>query len=127
MQKEIKEVQKHLAAYLPEGTVPAGDGEAPAATGVGAAPQRIAGEITSRADVVKMLEKIRQYYSQYEPSSPVPFLLKRAERLVDKNFMEIMSDLAAGAVEDITKITGQEAKPEEGGGEAGGEPEQSSS
>ena len=74
-----------------------GGGEAPGApAAAGGAPQAMVmtGEITSREDAVKMLEKVVQYFNKYEPSSPIPLLLLRAKRLVSKSFMEIMQDLA---------------------------------
>jgi len=60
----------------------------------GEAGQRMAGEIKSREDVVRVLDKICDYYTRAEPSSPIPILLQRAKRLVSKDFMSIMSDLA---------------------------------
>ena len=53
-----------------------------------------------------MLDKICQYYARSEPSSPVPYLMKRARRLAEKNFMEIIGDLNPDALEQINKITG---------------------
>jgi type VI secretion system protein ImpA len=41
-----------------------------------------------------------------EPASPVPLLLKRALRLVEKNFFEIMQDLAPDSVAQIKLISG---------------------
>jgi type VI secretion system protein ImpA len=50
--------------------------------------------IRNRDDVLRALERICLYYEQNEPSSPVPLLLKRAMRLVKKDFFEIVQDLA---------------------------------
>ena len=52
------------------------------------------GEIASREDVIRILDQLCDYFKRYEPSSPVPFLLKRAKILVSKDFMEILNDLA---------------------------------
>lgn len=85
------------------------DGEA-AVAGTGGAPRArpagISGEIASRADVIRMLDKITKYYQQYEPSSPVPLLLERAKRLVPKNFFEIMEDLAPDGMTQLLVISG---------------------
>ncbi|MEA3275637.1 MAG: type VI secretion system protein TssA, partial [Pseudomonadota bacterium] len=70
------------------------------------APQRITGEITSREDVVRTLDKLCDYYSRNEPSSPVPLLLQRARRLAKKDFMDIMRDLAPDALAQIEAIRG---------------------
>jgi type VI secretion system protein ImpA len=73
-------------------------------------PMPIAGEVHSRDDVVKMLDKICTYYEQNEPSSPVPLLMQRARRLVTMNFMEIMKDLADKGLPQVEAVTGKEAK-----------------
>lgn len=66
----------------------------------------ISGEINSREDVSCMIDKICSYYQKCEPSSPVPLLLVRAKRLVNKSFMEIMEDLAPEGVAQVSVISG---------------------
>ncbi|MFO1425040.1 MAG: type VI secretion system protein TssA [Candidatus Competibacteraceae bacterium] len=74
---------------------------------VGGGGQRlVVGEITSRDEVMRMLDKICEYFNRYEPSSPVPFLLKRARNLVTKDFMAILNDLAPGGTEQANLIFG---------------------
>lgn len=84
--------------------------EAGDAGDTGAAPRApragISGEIASRDDVVKMLDKLVQYYGRHEPSSPIPILLERAKRLVPMNFFEIMKDLAPEGIAQLTVIRG---------------------
>jgi type VI secretion system protein ImpA len=62
--------------------------------------------INTRQDVLKAFDLIYKYYSKNEPSSPVPLIMKRAERLVTANFFDIISDLSPGALSDIETITG---------------------
>lgn len=69
-------------------------------------PQSMKGEITSRADVTRALDKVCEYFHKYEPSSPVPLLLQRAKRLVSKDFMEIMQDLVPDGVNQAKNIAG---------------------
>lgn len=112
---ELKEIQKRLAAYMPAGSVPAlteEGGSAPAAVGSAPAAKRIEGEIQTREDVVRMINKICDYYKREEPSSPVPNILKRAQRLAEMDFMQIISDLSPDAVKEIQRITGE--LPKEG-------------
>jgi type VI secretion system protein ImpA len=66
------------------------------------------GEIGSRNEVIRALDAVCGYYERYEPSSPVPILLRRAQRLVSMNFVDIMRNLAPSAMSDIEKITGPE-------------------
>ena len=65
------------------------------------------GEIRSRDDVVALLQKICDYYAQAEPSSPVPFVLKRAARLAEMDFMQIIKDMSPEAIAQIRTITGE--------------------
>lgn len=84
-----------------------GDAQAaPAGRRAARGPAAISGEIASRADVIRMLDKINKYYQQYEPSSPVPLLLERAKRLVPKNFFEIMEDLAPDGMTQLLVVSG---------------------
>ena len=91
---------------------PANADGTPAAAG-GAPRQAITGEISSRADVVRMLDKLIAYYQQYEPSSPLPLLLERAKRLAPKNFMEIMEDLAPDGIGQLMVIKGPDSVKQE--------------
>jgi type VI secretion system protein ImpA len=63
-----------------------------------AAPLSVSGQLQSRDDVMRMLDKLCEYYARAEPSSPVPLLLQRAKKLVPMNFMEIVQDLIPDAV-----------------------------
>ncbi len=65
-----------------------------------------AGDISSRADVTRAIDKVCEYFHKHEPSSPVPLLLQRAKRLVSKDFMEIMKDLVPDGVNQAKNIAG---------------------
>lgn len=64
------------------------------------------GEITSRDDVIQMIDKICAYYEKCEPASPVPLLLQRAQRLVSKNFVELLEDLAPDGLNQLYQASG---------------------
>jgi type VI secretion system protein ImpA len=82
-------------------------GAAPAGgPGPAGAPQPIAGEVNSREDVIRVLDKACDYFARTEPSSPVPLLLKRAKRLVSKDFMDIMRDIAPDGLQQASTVTG---------------------
>jgi type VI secretion system protein ImpA len=61
-------------------------------------------EISNRQDVIHLLDKICKYYEHFEPGSPVPLLLKRARQLVEKNFLEIIQDLAPDSAGKIKSL-----------------------
>jgi type VI secretion system protein ImpA len=71
-------------------------------------PSPIQGEIGSRDDVVRMLDKLCAYYERHEPSSPIPLLLRRAKRLVPMSFFDIVRDLAPAGVSQIETFRGPE-------------------
>jgi len=79
----------------------------------GAARAAISGEIGNRDDVVRMLDKLVQYYARNEPSSPIPILLERAKRLVPMNFFDIMKDLAPDGIAQLTVIRGPDGSEQE--------------
>jgi type VI secretion system protein ImpA len=80
--------------------------EGVAAEAGGVVAQPIAGEVSSREDVVRVLDKACDYFERHEPSSPVPLLLKRAKRLISKSFLDIMRDLAPDGVPQAETIGG---------------------
>jgi type VI secretion system protein ImpA len=89
----------------PAGAV-AGDGAAAGASrGTG-----VPGEVASRDDVVRLLDKACEYFKRHEPSSPVPLLLQRAKRLVKMDFLEIMKDMAPGGLSEVKSIGGVETE-----------------
>lgn len=81
-------------------------GNAAGSVAAEAAAARAAGEITDRQDVISMIDRICAYYERHEPSSPVPLLLQRARRLVDKSFMEILQDLAPEGMSQARQVGG---------------------
>lgn len=74
--------------------------------GGGAVRQRPPDEVSSREDVVRLLEKLCDYFRRNEPSSPIPILLNRAKQLVGKDFMEILQDLAPDGVPQAERFKG---------------------
>jgi type VI secretion system protein ImpA len=70
----------------------------------------MSGQILSRADVIRAIDGICDYYQRIEPSSPVPMLLLRAKRLVDKDFMSIIRDLTPSGISEAEVLGGLESK-----------------
>jgi type VI secretion system protein ImpA len=75
------------------------------AAGTGVMPA-MSGPIQGREDVIRVLDQITDWYSKYEPASPVPLLLQRAKRLVNKNFLEAVQDLSPSGVTEVQNIAG---------------------
>ena len=66
----------------------------------------VSGEIRTPQDALLAIEKVCQYYDRNEPSSPVPLLLRRAQRLVSKNFLEVIEDVCPDALSQIQALGG---------------------
>jgi type VI secretion system protein ImpA len=106
---ELISMRERIAPYLPVGSSPL-TGEATGSETVAstAATQgALQGELRSRDDVVRLLNKICEYYARAEPSSPVPLILKRALRLAEMDFVQIIKDMAPDAISEIYRIAGE--------------------
>lgn len=68
----------------------------------------VGGPIASRQDAVRVLSEVCDYFERHEPSSPVPLLLKRASRLVDMDFIDLLRDLSPDGIAQIEQIAGLE-------------------
>jgi|CXWL01.1.fsa_nt_gi type VI secretion system protein ImpA len=66
--------------------------------------------IQSRDDVIRALDDICRYFERNEPSSPVPFFMLRAKKLLTMNFMDILRDMAPDAVNQAERICGDYKK-----------------
>jgi type VI secretion system protein ImpA len=70
----------------------------------------VPGEIRSREDAVRMLEKICEFIERTEPANPAPLFIRRGQRLMTKNFVEILQELAPESLNQLKQITGIEPK-----------------
>lgn len=94
---------------------PAGAGSGNGADAAAAAPphpQGVSGTIRSRDDVVMLLDKICGYYERNEPSSPLPLLLARCRKLATLSFIDIVKDMAPGALQQVEVIAGTKTEPQ---------------
>ena len=106
---ELTAMRTRVAPFIKAGAATIGGGEGTSASAAVAGGQALSleGEIRSREDVLSLLQKICQFYEKTEPSSPVPLVLKRAARLAEMDFMQIMQDLSPDAISQIRVITGE--------------------
>ena len=101
LQKAVKRLADETGNDAEAPDTPAEEGAA--APVAKAAPS---GAITSPRDVEVALDKIMAYYAAYEPSSPLPIILKRARRLVGADFMTIMRDVAPDGLSNVQLVGG---------------------
>jgi len=71
--------------------------------------------IETREDAVKAIDLICAYLERHEPSNPAQLFLRRAQRLIDKNFLELVKELAPEALNEVAKIMGVDPNTVEGG------------
>lgn len=91
--------------------IPAAAGESHSdGIAMSSSPSSPDGEIRSREDVVRMLEKICKFIERTEPTNPASLLIRRAQSLMTKNFVEIIKDLAPGGLEQILRIMGSDSE-----------------
>ena len=91
---------------------PAGAGEAAVAADGGAAPAAAAAPQRShafdvprhRADVQTALDAISRYYSENEPTSPVPLMLQRIRRWVDLDFYALIKEISPDSTSDARRL-----------------------
>ena len=72
------------------------EGRTPAHHGRGRSRRR--GAIRSREDAIRALDAVAEFFRRNEPSSPIPLFIDRAKRLVSKDFLEVLADVAPDAV-----------------------------
>ncbi|MBP9147841.1 MAG: type VI secretion system protein TssA [Rhodoferax sp.] len=77
-------------------------------TGVGEASASLvaSGAIRSRADVNRALERVCEYLERFEPSNPAVLFARRAQNMLDRNFLDIMQELSPDSVQQLQLITG---------------------
>lgn len=99
--KVEKVVREHLQVRAPlEGTADGGPGGAQS-DGVIAV-----GTIKSRQDAIRALDAAAEFFRHNEPSSPVPLFIERAKRLVSKNFLEVLADVAPDGLPQARSVSG---------------------
>jgi type VI secretion system protein ImpA len=64
----------------------------------GAQTAGFSGGIASRQDAIRALDAVADYFRRNEPSSPIPMFVERAKRLVAKDFLEVLADIAPDAL-----------------------------
>jgi type VI secretion system protein ImpA len=133
--KILREMSRYIERYAPAAEVPAedapeeeaaGDDEGAGDTDAGSDAEALGdaedaapragkrrggsaaslGPVTTRADAVRLLDLAIAYYERYEPSSPLPLLIGRARRMADKNFLDILRDMAPEGVDSAQRLFG---------------------
>lgn len=111
----LQETKEALTVVLLACRKALGIAEKPKAGDVGATdPEGIEaannGEIRRREDAVRQLDRVCDFIQATEPGHPAPLLIRRAQRLMAKSFLDIIQDLAPESLGQIQKIAGLDKK-----------------
>lgn len=91
-------LRSRIAAHPASAAEAAGQAEIAGAQPVGGAAVVAVGAIRSRDDAIRALDAASEFFRRTEPSSPVPLFIERAKRLVSKDFLEVLADVAPDAL-----------------------------
>ena len=79
---------------------------APARRGRSSGASAGVGAIESRADAVRAIDAVCAYLEKHEPTNPAADLLRRAQRLIDRNFLQLVREFAPDAVGEVARMLG---------------------
>jgi type VI secretion system protein ImpA len=99
--KTLKAIARELGARVAaRNGSPVADTTEAGPQAVTSGPSRLAapGAIGSREDAIRALDAVAEFFRRTEPSSPVPLFVDRAKRLVAKDFLEVLADVAPDAL-----------------------------
>lgn len=80
--------------------------EGRAASGPRSSSAGLSGSVNSRADAVRAIELVCAYLERHEPTNPAQLFLRRASGLLERNFLELLKELAPNALDDVARIVG---------------------
>jgi type VI secretion system protein ImpA len=103
---DLVPLKKVLQRVADAGRKAVGDSGVAEATGASTAAPRAAGAINSREDASRALERVCEWIERNEPSNPAPLLIRRAQRLMSKSFIDIIRDLAPDGLKEVEKLAG---------------------
>ncbi|MEW9898560.1 type VI secretion system protein TssA [Chitinivorax sp. PXF-14] len=64
------------------------------------------GELRSREDAIRLLDRVCEFMERTEPSNPAPLFIRRAQGLMSKSFIDIIQDLAPDSLNRINELAG---------------------
>lgn len=69
-------------------------------------PKGALGGISSRDDAVRAIDMVCEYLDRTEPTNPAQLLLRRARRLINHNFLQLIKELAPEALNEAARVMG---------------------
>ena len=78
----------------------------------GVARAGISGQVNTREDARRALDRVCEYLERHEPSNPASLFARRAQRMLDMNFLDIMRELSPDSINQLQTLTGAKAQVE---------------
>jgi type VI secretion system protein ImpA len=112
--KPLRDMLVAIRQALPNGQVVTEsiDSMLESSVAVSAGASSVPGIIGSRQDVVATLERIIQYLERAEPTNPAQLLIRRAQRVMNMNFLEAMNELAPEGLPQAERSVGSQLQQE---------------
>lgn len=88
-------------------------GEAVMGDGTSASRPMASGAVQSREDVRRALDRVCEYLERHEPSNPAALFARRAQRMLNMPFLDIMQELSPDAIPNLEMLTGAKAKQQD--------------
>ncbi len=102
----LQRLLKRVANTARRATGVAAEAAGPGASADDPRPAPAQGTLSSREDVIRLLERACEWIERNEPTNPAPLLIRRSQRLMTKNFVDIIRDLVPEGVAQIEKLAG---------------------
>ncbi|MEO8857659.1 MAG: type VI secretion system protein TssA [Burkholderiaceae bacterium] len=64
------------------------------------------GQVSSREDALRAIDMVCEYLDRTEPTNPAQLLLRRARKLVNHNFLQLIKELAPDALSEAARVMG---------------------
>ena len=105
LEETLVAIAHACSEILPEAAVDEDDDKA--ASLPGDAPAKpVSGDIRSREDARRILDRVCEFIERTEPTSPAPLFIRRAQQLMGKSFVEVIEDLVPDSLGQIQKMAG---------------------
>jgi type VI secretion system protein ImpA len=102
-----KLVKKVLSGAEEEQSAEEGSGAEVSSEGTGGGGGfKISGSIKSREDAYQALERVCDYFEKYEPANPAPLFIRRAQKVMTMNFVDIVQELVPESLSQLKNLAG---------------------
>jgi type VI secretion system protein ImpA len=111
----LKPVQRAIERLKSTAAEEVSDDERGDLGAIGASPQgvSVSGVIQSREDARRALERVCEYLERTEPSNPAALFARRAQRLLNMPFLDIMRELSPDSISHLEMLTGSQGRQSE--------------